>query len=76
MLFITYDIVHTKLKTKIIIQNMKIYLHLKIKEKSMIRNKTLLFSLGCFGLFSIFSSNAMGKSALPQITWMIMISNY
>ena len=29
----------------------------------MIRNKTLLFSLG---LFSIFSSNAIGKSALPQ----------
>ena len=35
MLFITYDIVHTKLKTKIIIQNMKIYLHLKIKEKKL-----------------------------------------
>lgn len=45
---------------------MKIYLHLKIKEKSMIRNKTLLFSLGCFVLFSIFSSDAKGKSALPQ----------
>lgn len=27
----------------------------------MIRNKTLLFSLGCFDLFSIFYFDAMGK---------------
>ena len=47
-------------------KNLKNYLPPKNKENCTIRNKTLLFSFGCFGLFSIFSSDAMGKSALPQ----------